>query len=275
MFGKNKIRSPKDYQTLPERTLAVTSIFFTLQGEGPFQGQPAVFVRLTGCHLFCEFCDTYFDEGDIRGFDDIFTKINNLLLDFYKERRLIDIPLKRILVVITGGEPLLQGHLTNFILECHQEHGFVTQIESTGSIYRDIPAESVLLLSPKKNSTTGSQIPVHKSLLPRADYMKFVVSKRDKNYSDIPEFALQWHNQARNRGKLYISPMNCYKRYPKKLGPEASLEQRSEVNERISFWTPELLDEVRNQENHEHAAYLAMKHGVKLTLQMQLYANLP
>lgn len=275
MFGENKIRSPKDYLTLPHRSLAVTSIFFTLQGEGPFQGQPAVFARLTGCHLACPFCDTFFDEGEILGFDDIFTKIKDTILKFYGKTRIIDTPYRKILIVITGGEPLLQTNLTSFLRECHEDHNFCTQIESTGSIYRDIPAESVLLLSPKKNDKTGAQIPVNKNLLERVDYMKFVVSKTDKHYQDIPQFALDWHNRPSNSGKLYISPMNCYNRLPTKLGAEAKLEDRSEVNERISFWTEGLLDPKKNQENHEHAAYLAMKYGAKLTLQMHLYANLP
>lgn len=275
MFGKNKIRSPKEYLSLPHRSLAVTSIFFTLQGEGPFQGQPAVFLRLTGCHLACPFCDTFFDEGDILSFEDVFAKIKQTILDFYGKTRIVDTPLKKILIVVTGGEPLLQTNLADFLKECHQEHGFCTQIESTGSIYRDIPAESVLLLSPKKNDKTGAPIPVNKNLLERADYMKFVVSKEDKNYDDIPQFALAWHSRPSNYGKLYISPMNCYNRQPIKLGSDAKLEDRSEINERISFWTEGLLDAKRNQENHEHAAYLALKYGAKLTLQMQLYASLP
>lgn len=275
MFGQNKIRSPKEYLLLPHRSLAVTSIFFTLQGEGPFQGQPCVFVRLTGCHLACPFCDTFFDEGEVLSFDDIFIKIKDTILNYYGVTRLIDTPLSKILIVVTGGEPLLQTNLTSFLRECHENHDFCTQIESTGSIYRDIPAESVLLLSPKKNDKNGAQIPVNKNLLERADYMKFVVSKTDRHYQDIPDFALEWHRYSRNHGKLYVSPMNCYNKLPQKLGSGAKLEDRSEVNERISFWTEGLLDQKKNQENHEHAAYLAMKHGAKLTLQMQLYANLP
>lgn len=275
MFGKNKIRSPKDYLTLPPRSLAVTSIFFTLQGEGPFQGQPAVFLRLTGCHLACTWCDTFFDEGEVMGFNDIFVKIKDTILKFYNKTRIIDTPLTKVLIVVTGGEPLLQTNLTDFLKECHQDYDFCTQIESTGSIYRDIPAESVLLLSPKKNDKTGVPIPVNKNLLERVDYMKFVVSKEDKHYDDIPQFALDWHNRPSNYGHLYISPMNCYNRQPTKLGSDAKLEDRSEVNERISFWTEGLLDAKRNQENHEHAAHLALKYGAKLTLQMQLYASLP
>lgn len=53
MFGKNPLRSPDQG---PGRDLAVQSIFYTIQGEGPYAGMPAVFIRLAGCNLACTFC---------------------------------------------------------------------------------------------------------------------------------------------------------------------------------------------------------------------------
>ena len=42
--------------------LDIQEIFPTLQGEGPFVGQGAIFIRLGGCNLKCNFCDTEFDS---------------------------------------------------------------------------------------------------------------------------------------------------------------------------------------------------------------------
>ena len=67
MFGHNKIVGQKFFRESPEARegkLLVTSIFHTIQGEGPFAGQPAVFVRLAHCNLNCPWCDTFFDRGD-------------------------------------------------------------------------------------------------------------------------------------------------------------------------------------------------------------------
>ena len=52
MFGNNPIRSKSN----ESKALEVTSIFYTIQGEGPFGGCPALFIRLAGCNLACTFC---------------------------------------------------------------------------------------------------------------------------------------------------------------------------------------------------------------------------
>src|SRR5271157_5894244 len=56
MFGHNKVMVPKNYSAEPAASLKITSIFYTLQGEGPFSGTPCCFIRLTGCNLTCSFC---------------------------------------------------------------------------------------------------------------------------------------------------------------------------------------------------------------------------
>ena len=83
MFGKNEIVGQKYFKDAAEDQLFVTSIFYTLQGEGPYRGEPAVFVRLAKCNLACSFCDTYFDGGDWLSFnqltDRIFRAVNDHL----------------------------------------------------------------------------------------------------------------------------------------------------------------------------------------------------
>jgi 7-carboxy-7-deazaguanine synthase len=275
MFGKNKIMVPNSYREEPNGTLRITTIFYTLQGEGVYQGIPAVFVRLQGCNLRCSFCDTFFDAGDRLTYDEILSKAEEIKNKFYTDRNIIlpDNLIKSQLLVVTGGEPLNQKNLTDFLHAAHKK-GYRTQIESNGTIYRDIPEETHLVLSPKINESTGKFIKVNDALLNRANTLKFVVSKTMLGYTDLPDFAVSWFNVGLGR-ELFVSPMNCYVTEPIKVAADGTLEKRSEEDERISFWTPNLLDLQKNKENHEHAALLAMKYGCRLNLQMQLYANLP
>lgn len=85
---------------MSEPSLRINEVFYSIQGEGTRAGLPCVFVRLTGCHLRCAYCDTAyaFHEGDRRGLDAIVAEI------------------KRVgggcsLVQVTGGEPLLQPNV--------------------------------------------------------------------------------------------------------------------------------------------------------------------
>src|SRR5271157_4171654 len=271
MFGHNKVMVPKSYVDEPAASLKITSIFYTLQGEGPFSGTPCCFVRLTGCNLQCSFCDTYFDAGDTLPFQEIFDLIRVAFAKFYVQRAIMPpVYPKNFLLVITGGEPLNQPNLTAFLEEAHRR-GFSTQIESNGTIERELPDETFLVCSPKINEKIAQF--VRPAMLPRADALKFVISATMPGYTEVPQFALDWLEE--NPGKLYLSPMNTYRTQPVKLGADGTLEGRSEIDERISFWTPGLLDMRTNQANHEHAAELALLHGCKLTLQAHLMASLP
>jgi 7-carboxy-7-deazaguanine synthase len=75
--------------------LTVNEIFYSIQGESTRVGRPCVFVRLTACDLRCSWCDTpyAFHEGAKRSLDEVIAEVERY-----------DCPL----VVITGGEPLLQ-----------------------------------------------------------------------------------------------------------------------------------------------------------------------
>src|SRR5580658_3582582 len=80
------------------QSLWVQEVFYTLQGEGPFSGVPAVFVRLAGCNLACFWCDTDFESSTWRPtFDELLANI--------EEKR----PAICNLIVITGGEPFRQN----------------------------------------------------------------------------------------------------------------------------------------------------------------------
>ena len=75
--------------------LTINEIFFSIQGESTYTGQPCVFVRLTGCDLRCVWCDTpyAFQDGRTLDVDEVVTAVRQYECD---------------LVEITGGEPLLQ-----------------------------------------------------------------------------------------------------------------------------------------------------------------------
>ena len=277
MFGNNKIISPVFYKNQHKNTVTVTSIFYTLQGEGPFRGEAAAFVRLTGCNRSCTFCDTYFDSGDELTFDQINEKIMSKVNAFHygvmdeSTEITSDNKTDNLLVVITGGEPMIQPNLAMLIDFLH-DRGYRTQIESNGDFLRNISPETTLVVSPKAHEFKG-YAPLRGDVFTRANALKFVVcADKTSVYYNIPEYA---HDFRRENKPVFISPMNMYARLPDKVGNNGTLEMRSDTDERISFWTEGLLDQPKNQENHEYAALLAMKYNMTLNLQTHLYASLP
>jgi 7-carboxy-7-deazaguanine synthase len=104
---------------MPADTLRINEVFFSIQGESSWAGCPCVFVRLTGCHLRCSYCDTEyaFKEGTSRRIDSILEEVCSQPTD---------------LVQITGGEPLLQRRVLMLITAlCDQ--GKTVLIETSGS----------------------------------------------------------------------------------------------------------------------------------------------
>lgn len=275
MFGRNEIVSPTFFKGLAPNELMVTSTFATLQGEGPFSGEPAVFVRLSKCNRACGFCDTWFDSGDILTFDQVLSKIHGAVDKEVENNGIVrESFMDRLLIVVTGGEPMLQKNLTAFLEFLHAQ-GFRTQIESNGDFLRPLPETTTLVVSPKANDNTGRYGDLRADVLARANVLKFVVSADPlSTHHDVPAFAYQFRKHKGPRS-VYVSPMNIYNYEPRKVGNNATLEMRSEVDERISFWTEGLLDQGSNQKNHEYAALLAMRHGFTLQLQQHIYASLP
>lgn len=94
MLGRNSIMRPR----WRARTFLVADLFRSVQGEGPYQGRPATFVRLAGCNLRCRWCDTGFDPS---------MEVDAGTLAELVLRNVVDDRSPRPLVVITGGEPLL------------------------------------------------------------------------------------------------------------------------------------------------------------------------
>lgn len=100
-------------------TLEVHSVFNTIQGEGPFTGHAAVFIRLAGCNLQCPVCDTDYTT-------DRWNSTPFALLQFVQEMR------QDGLVVITGGEPFRQN--IHPLVELLIAEGFTVQVETNGTL---------------------------------------------------------------------------------------------------------------------------------------------
>lgn len=298
MFGQNEIVGRSFFKDAPidhPDSLFITSLFFTIQGEGPFAGRPAFFVRLAKCNLDCSFCDTFFDRGTWMTFREIDAHIHMKLADYYKgphqipdwalghrdikEAIAVWIKPRKMVLVVTGGEPGLQKHSLAAFFDRMVDQFEYIQVETNGTF--DIIDRTKLLTmvcSPKCN-TIGRYIKPRAEVLHWANCLKFVVSA-DANspYHTIPQWAHEW---AEEWGKpIYVSPMNIYNNLPQKakelraLQQGITLEQRSTVDEVISFWEPGLLDMKANQANHEYAASYALRHGYIFNMQMHLFASM-
>lgn len=187
----------KDYQS----TLEVHSIFSTIQGEGPFCGRPAVFVRLAGCNLQCPGCDTEYTQGRTRL---NYNEIHQGILT-----RLTETDSNANLIVISGGEPFRQNiaPFCDFLIE----NDFDVQIETNGSM--QIPMELSQLVTVVCSPKTAK---LHPSALHRANAFKYVMKAGNMREEDgLPLQALDHRATpyiARPhksfRGKIYLQPMD-------------------------------------------------------------------
>ena len=100
--------------------LKITEIFLSLQGEARDAGWPTVFVRLTGCPLRCQYCDTAyaFFGGEWRGIDGILAEVAS-----HGVRH----------VCVTGGEPLAQKRCLD-LLRRLCDAGYRVSLETSGAI---------------------------------------------------------------------------------------------------------------------------------------------
>ena len=136
--------------------LQLSEIFYTLQGEGTWAGTPAVFVRLAGCNLACDFCDTDYALKFVAPVADVVRRVRELG---------DDCPM----VVITGGEPLAQRE-TLALIDALRADGRRVHIESNGTIRVDLPADVWLTVSPKER--------LDATMAERANEAKLIVDGR-------------------------------------------------------------------------------------------------
>jgi organic radical activating enzyme len=186
--------------------ILVHSIFHTIQGEGPFSGTPAFFIRLGGCNLQCPRCDTDYSHNSFNmSVIGVGNKLNQLRIKNGKTK----------LVVITGGEPFRQQikPLIDYILGM----GFWIQIESNGTL----PLQGIhfekniakrkgvyLVVAPKTAK-------IHRQALAAACAFKYVVSSDVSlnEFTGLPEEVLGMklfkngqYPKPRKDALIYIQP---------------------------------------------------------------------
>lgn len=151
-------------------SLMIHEIYRSLQGESTFAGLPCVFVRLTGCHLRCRYCDTphAFARGREMTPDQVLAEV-------------LALAAPGDLVEITGGEPLLQPECLPLV-SALADAGRVVLVETSGSV--DVspvdPRARIVMdwKTPGSGEADANHEPNLERLRPR-DELKFVVTNRD------------------------------------------------------------------------------------------------
>jgi hypothetical protein len=260
--------SVRDYDKLPPDSLLVTSTFLTIQGEGPFAGKPALFIRLAGCNIGgkkdCPWCDTRFNfgEGTILSVEEV--------AEIVRAAARIGplVPIR--LVVVTGGEPLLQKRNV-FALEKLVNSGrngldvIEFQFETNGMFIDAEDHHTVRF--PRVTYVVSPKIPHNRRAYPpmrpvwTADELrvalKYVVTADpDSPYHRLPDdlYVARFSDTP-----VYVSGMTVYRR-PLRPGEVASI------------WDDTLIDRTATALNYQHAARLVQSQsGLTLSYQTHLF----
>lgn len=246
MFGQNPIR----HATHDPLNLAVESIFYTIQGEGPYAGIPALFIRLAGCNLACHFCDTQFETHaeDERTVEDLITSIE---LRFTA--------LQRRFVVVTGGEPMRQ-QLTPFFNSLLAIGTKLIQIETAGTLWQDGPDFEDLISERRVVLVCSPKTPkIHPEIARYCRHWKYVITAGEQDSNDgLPNRGTQTRNKDQEQ-ILYRSPCLGIS-----IGPAPLLNHRAQT-----IWVSpcDLYDPVKNRANLDACRDAALKYGYRISLQ--------
>lgn len=176
--------------------LRVKKIFKTIQGEGPYSGRRALFIRLFGCNLQCPFCDTDYTGNNYK------IAVPPLLEHI---RSIWD---EDELIVITGGEPFRQTLVWELIDELSPN--YMVQIETNGTLPIKLRRYASIVCSPKTPT-------LHPGAVDYIDHYKYVIEKgRVSNVDGLPTVALGLEHSGEvvarppdnHRGNVYIQPLD-------------------------------------------------------------------
>jgi 7-carboxy-7-deazaguanine synthase len=257
MFGKNQVRG---LETRTDGMLQVHEIFPTIQGEGPWSGYPAIFVRLSGCNLRCFFCDTKWDDKNDKWMSvrDMCRQIG-IAGDFQNHKDFE----KR--VVLTGGEPARQD--CGALIDQLTRLGYDVQIETAGTYWTEWLQDVTVVISPKTKH-------VHNKFYerdPSFAHWKYVIRADDVDPKDgLPGKTTQ-----------LMDPDTPTSLLPD-LGKELQIIQekygvpaRPPKGAKVWLSPCNEYDEEKNLRNRLMVGQLCMKHGYRAQVQLHMYLNLP
>lgn len=226
-------------------------IFASLQGEGPSAGRPCAFVRLSRCNLACVWCDTAYTwrfAGDNRPHRDATTferKANQVVMDEAEVARRI-MALGQDRLVITGGEPLLQGAALARMVALLD--GVSVEIETNGTVAphpRLDPLVSQYNVSPKLRHS-GNPI----------------------DSAQIPERLAEWSDKPQAYFKFVLST-------PEDLAEVLALKDAHAIAPGRIFLMAEGTDSATLRQREAWLAPLCLEHGLRLSdrLHIHLYGD--
>lgn len=148
--------------------LRITEIFYSLQGESRTIGLPTVFIRLTGCPLRCQYCDTTyaFKGGELVELTAIMEKVASYNPQY---------------VCVTGGEPLAQPNCI-MLLKQLCDTGYQVSLETSGALdisATDTRVSRVVDLKTPDSQEVARNLYENINYLTKNDQIKFVICSRD------------------------------------------------------------------------------------------------
>lgn len=149
--------------------MKVTEIFHSIQGESSWAGLPCVFVRTTGCHLRCVWCDT--DYAFYGGGEMAIAQVVERIAQIGGNCRLVQ---------LTGGEPLLQKEI-GLLAQQLLDRGYTVLCETSGSLdIGKLPAAVIKIMDLKcpGSGEVGRNLWANLEKLGPQDELKFVIRDR-------------------------------------------------------------------------------------------------
>lgn len=179
--------------TNPLAGLRLTEIFYSLQGEANEAGHPTVFIRLTGCPLRCEYCDTTysFEGGTRHSLEDILQEVASYGAQY---------------VCVTGGEPLAQPNCIPLLIALC-DAGYHVSLETSGALDIspvDTRVSRIVDIKTPSSKEEQRNLIANYALLNAHDQIKFVIGDR-QDYDWSCAF-LQQHNLAQSGATIWFSP---------------------------------------------------------------------
>jgi 7-carboxy-7-deazaguanine synthase len=180
---------------MPDGRLRVNEIFCSIQGESTRAGCPCVFVRLTGCHLRCRYCDTEyaFKAGAFRSVSHVVGTVCSHPTD---------------LVEITGGEPLLQPGVHALVSRLC-DLGKTVLIETSGACDIspcDPRAIRILDLKTPGSGEAERNLWTNLEHLTERDEVKFVIT--DRGDYEWARGVIEKHRLGERCGAVLVSPVS-------------------------------------------------------------------